>query len=179
MKILLILTLIITSLTCNFAQNHEAGSIEWLNDLYEHGVEMTDDSIYITQEVLTLLGDNDYRNEFYANQSNWPKALEYIKENELKKACWNMINLSMINQYSQEKVVKTYLTYNQMFDMEKVLISSFYTYCYTDPAIGYIEDGKPIIKAPHILEEKLQAVKEIIYFANRYERDKTIEEGKM
>ncbi|MDA9773718.1 hypothetical protein N9B82_02065 [Saprospiraceae bacterium] len=170
MKSLLILTIIITSLTSSFAQNHEAGSVEWLQALYVHGVEMTDDTIYIREEVLSLLADEDYRNEFYQNQGNWVKTMEYIKGNDLKKACWNLINLSMINEYSQEKVVKTYLTYNKMFDMEKILISSFYTYCYTDPSIGLIEDGKPIIKAPHILEEKLEAVKEIILYAKRYEQ---------
>ena len=178
MKSLLIITIIIGSLTTTFAQQHQAGSVEWLKALYEHGVEMTDDSIYISQEVLTLLEDVAYRNDFYATQSNWPKAIEYINANELKKACWNMINLSMMNEYSMDKVVKTILTYDQMFDMEKILISSFYTYCYTDPAIGYIEDGKPTIQAPHILEEKLQAVKEIIYYAQRYEKEAVTDKSK-
>lgn len=170
MKYALIIFFLISFFINIEAQDSFVGSEEWTAELYMHGVEMTDDSIHIGPEVLRLLSDKEYNHTFYSNQANWPKTLEYIKSNDLKKATWNMINLYMTNDYSKDKVVKSVLTYNTLFDMEKILISAFYTYCYTDPAIGYIEEGKPVIVAPHILEEKLQAVKEIIAYINQLDR---------
>ena len=171
MKYALILFFLASFFINTQAQESFVGTEEWTAELYKHGVEMTDDSIYIGEEVLRLLSDKEYNHEFYSNQTNWLKTLEYVKSNDLKKATWNMINLYLENDFSKDKVVKSVLTYNTAFDMEKILISAFYTYCYTDPAIGFIEDGKPVIQAPHILEEKLQAVKEIIAYVHQLDRN--------
>ena len=83
-----------------------------------------------------------------------------------------MINLYSVGEYHREKVVKSVLTFDHMFKMEEVLTSAFYTYCYTDPEIGQIVDGKPVVKAPHVLENKLNAVKEIIFYMDRYKAHK-------
>ena len=171
MKYVLIIFFLGSFLINIVAQDSFVGSEEWTAELYKHGVEMTDDSIYIGEEVLRLLSDKEYNEELYSNQINWIKTMEYIKSNDLKKATWNMINLYMQNDFNKDKVVKSVLTYNSVIDMEKTLISTFYTYCYTDPAIGYIEDGKPVIQAPHILEEKLQAVKEIIAYIKQLDKN--------
>lgn len=175
MKSIVIIFLTVCCITGILAQTNQVGGDEWLQDLFKHGVEMTDDSIYISQEVLFLLEDETLRAEFYDNQQNLPLTISYIQKGELKKASWNFINLYLMNDYMKDKVLKSVLTYNQMFNMEKVLVSAFYTYCYTDSSIGYIEDGKPVIESPHILEEKLQAVREIIHYMNKYNAEYAVD----
>lgn len=136
--------------------------LQWLNNLYTPGVYMTDDSIFINEEVNDLLSSNSLRSNFYKSEYTWQDAISYLQQKELKKGFWHLIHLYDLNEYNQDKVVKTVLTYDAVFKMDEVLVSSFYTYCYTDPQIGEIVNGQPVVHAPHILEKKLRIVKEII-----------------
>ena len=142
--------------------------MEWMEDLYVAGVSMTDDSIFISEESLRLINDAQYRQEVYPETYTWETALKLISKQELKKAFWYMINLSMINEKNKDLVVKSILTYDKFLEMDKVLTNSFYTYCFTDPEIGHFNDGKPEITAPHILDKKLEAVKEILFYVEKY-----------
>jgi hypothetical protein len=55
--------------------------------------------------------------------------------------------------------------------MDKVLMSSFYTYSLTDPEIGTIEDGHSEITAPHIMEKKLNALKAMLFYLDKYKSE--------
>ena len=172
----ILFTIILVHNNC-FAQNESPNldqeTIDWVKDLYQHGVEIiSNDSVYISAEVYQLLNDDDYRSSIYKEQYSWQATIEYLEKNQIKKAVWNMINLYSVGEYHREKVVKSVLTFDHMFKMEEVLTSAFYTYCYTDPEIGQIVDGKPVVKAPHVLENKLNAVKEIIFYMDRYKAHK-------
>ncbi len=166
--------LVSTLLFCqgaNEVQNDEA-FLKLVTNLYEKGVDMKGDRFFINEEAQTLIESEQARKEMYPAEYTWQKTFEYIKNNELKKAFWYMINLAAISEANRSMVVKSMLTYDQVFRMDEVLVSTFYTYCYMDPQIGTIEDGKPIIKKPHILEDKLRSVQEIIHYMEKYKSEK-------
>lgn len=146
--------------------------IDWLKDLYEHGVEMKNDTFYINQESTALISDANLRSIVYPKVYTWPGTVRLIEQRHIKKALWYLINLYRNSPTNKSMVVKSILTYDKILKMDKVLISTFYTYCYMDPEIGNIKDGKPVIVAPHILEEKLRAVQEIIFHVEQYKAKK-------
>ncbi|KPM49668.1 hypothetical protein [Jiulongibacter sediminis] len=159
---------------CPAQQNAKAGPEEmlhWLSELYEAGVFMTEDSLQINQESLELLRNEDYRNLIYPEIYSWEITKRLIEARRLKPAFWYMINLYPQNDQNKDLVVKAMLTYDSIFQMDKVLISTFYTYCYMDPEIGQIVDGDPRIDAPHILEQKLHFVREIIFYMEEFKRN--------
>ena len=172
-----LLFFLISGNTCGQTDNksvEDADSVmlaDFLDDLYSAGVSMTEDSVRIDEESFRLLNDEQYRTAFYPDTYTWEASLNFLKIQEFKKGFWYLINLSMNNEFHKNLVVKTILTYDLMFDMDKALISAFYTYCYMDPSVGSIEDGKPNITAPHILEQKLEAVKEILHFVEKYKAE--------
>ena len=71
-------------------------------------------------------------------------------------------------------VVKSVISYDSAFNMEEMLINTFYTYCFMDPKISVIKDGSPEIVHPDILEEKLNDVKEIVAYVMKYREQKIV-----
>ena len=140
----------------------------WLKDLYEPGVKVTDDSILVNKESERLLNDKEYRLIMYPAVYTWSPAINFIQEQEIKKALWFFINLYLINDKNKEIVVKSLLMYDKVFKVEKILVSSFYTYSLTDPQIGTIDGGQSKITAPHIMEQKLNALKAMLFYLNKY-----------
>ena len=173
MKLIITILLSITLTSFSFGQTTDITSDQFkkLNSLYEHGVEIIGDSLIISEETMSLLLDEEKRQLIYPSEYNWGQTLQLIQESKLKLAFWNLINLYTQSDYNKDKVVKSILTYNTVLHMDEVLPAVFYSYCYTDPEIGEIVDGRPIVKKPHILEEKLNAVKEIVYYINKYEKN--------
>ena len=147
----------------------------WIDNIYQHGVSMTEDSVFLSIEAQRLIVDQPFRSIVYPQNYSWPVALDLIKKNEIKIAFWHLLNLYLINDENKNLVVKSILTYDKVLDMEKALVSTFYSYCYTDPEIGSIKNGRPEITAPHLLEKKLQAVRDIIYYIETYNLKKASE----
>lgn len=145
---------------------------DWLTDLNQKGLELKGDSLVINQEVLRLLKDESYRDSIYPTTYSWEPALLFIQREQLKPAFWYFINLYSLNQKNKELVVKSVLTYDQLFKMDEVLISTFYTYSFLDPEITRLNDGVPEITRPDILEQKLKTVKEIIGYIRSYRQKK-------
>jgi len=151
------------------AQNRTSDSVlVWLKDLYEPGVVVDDDSIFINKESQRLLNDSMYRQLMYPATYTWEGAISFIQKQELKKAFWFFINLYLINDKNKELVVKSILMYDKVFKMEKILVSTFYTYSLTDPEVGTIEEGHSKITAPHIMEKKLNALKAMLFYLDKY-----------
>ena len=146
----------------------DSAVMDWMKDLYEPGVTLSADSLSINKETQRLLTDKDYRATVYPLNYTWEAAIDFIKKQELKKAFWFFINLYLVNDQNKELVVKSILVYDKIFKMDKVLVSSFYTYCLTDPEIGKIEEGHSEITAPHIMEKKLNAVKGMLFYLDKY-----------
>ncbi len=145
---------------------------EWLIDLNQKGLELRGDSLIVNQEVLRLLNEEEYRRTIYPEVYSWEKAIQFIQNGELKPAFWFFINLYSESEKNKELVLKSVLTYDQLFNMDKLLSSTFYTYGFLDPKIGKIKNGVPEITNPVILEKKLKIVNEIVGYIQLY-RSKT------
>jgi hypothetical protein len=143
----------------------------WVKDLYEPGVKVEEDSIFMNEEAQKLMNDEIYRNLIYPKSYTWQTTLNLIQKQELKKAFWYFINLYLVSDQNKDLVIKSILTYDKLFKMDKVLVSTFYTYSLTDPEIGTIKEGKSNVTSPHIMEKKLQALKEMLFYLDKYRKE--------
>lgn len=143
----------------------------WVKDLYEPGVKVEEDSIFMNVEAQKLMNDELYRNSIYPKSYTWQTTLNLIQKQELKKAFWYFINLYLVSDQNKDLVIKSILTYDKLFKMDKVLVSTFYTYSLTDPEIGTIKEGKSNVTSPHIMEKKLQALKEMLFYLDKYRKE--------
>jgi hypothetical protein len=136
----------------------------WMNDLNEQGVEKKDDSIYVKQEVVKLLKDGEYRKTVYPAMYNWEYTVALLNKMELKKAFWQMINLYQTDTAHRSIVVGSFIMYDSLMDMDKILLSTFYTYAFADPEACRIKNNKPEIFRPDILEKKLRTTRELVNY---------------
>jgi len=135
---------------------------DWEKDFLDGGIVMGKDSFHIGDEAKRLLADAQYRTATYPASYNWPEALQLLQAMELKKAFWHFINLYRTDPPHKELVLQTFVKYDSLVDMEKILVNTFYTYALTDPQICSFKNGKPVIDHPDILEAKLNTTREII-----------------
>lgn len=154
-------------------------TMESLNGLTEKGLEMRGDSLIISDELLRLMSDTVYRSQVYPEIYTWEEAINFMTTMKLKPAFWFFINLYPQNDTSKEAVLNAVLSYDKMMKMDEVMTNTFNTYCYADPEISAITDGKPEIIRPDIMETKLRTVKEIIqYIHAARENSKKTTDGK-
>lgn len=149
----------------------------WLKDLYQSGVKVDGDSFFVNKESERLISDKAYRQLIYPSTYTWEAAKGFIQSQEIKKAVWFLINLYLVNDKNKELVVKSILVYDKLFKMDKILVSSFYTYSLTDPEVGTIEDGNSKITAPHVMEKKLNALKAMLFYLDKYKPADRIEDS--
>lgn len=142
--------------------------LNWLKDLNEKGVEITEDSIKVSKEYLKVRDDAAYRAIVYPSRYTWEQTSEFLKNQELKLAFWYMINLYPMNDKNKDMVVKSFVMYDKLFKMDEILVGVFYTYCFIDPEINTITNGIPEVRRPDILESKLRHVDEIINYMNYF-----------
>lgn len=135
----------------------------WLTDQFEMGVEQINDSLFIREEVIKILKDSIYRNSVYPKKYDWPIALKLMKAMDLKKAFWHLINIYMTDTASHSMIIGTVVLYDSLMDMGKMLVNAYYTYAFTDPRVCRIQNGKPDIFRPDLLEKHLNVTKEIIH----------------
>lgn len=135
---------------------------KWLTDLNEMGVEQKKDSLIIKEEVMRIVKDSVYRKSIYPQKYSWPGALALMKGMELKKAFWHMINIYIADTTTRSMVIGTFVQYDSLIEMDKLLINTYYTYAFTDPEACRIIKNKPDIFRPDIMEKKLLITKEII-----------------
>ena len=152
------------------SENDNANVESWIDDLYTAGVSIQGDSAILSEEVKLLLTESELYTFMYPKEYTWEVTLALIEKNQIKRAFWYMINLYSTNDKNKELVVKSILTYNKFLDMEKVLTNTFYTYCFIDPQIGTLKNGQPNIIAPHLLEEKLIVVQQLVNYIQSYEQ---------
>src|SRR5690348_15294069 len=77
-------------------KNITAGEKYWsgyFNNLSSMGVETSNDSLIVRQEVVKLFTDSLYRKSVYPAQYTWQEAILLLREMDLKKAFWYMLNL--------------------------------------------------------------------------------------
>ena len=146
----------------------EAEYRKWLDNLYEVGVKVEGDSIYITEETRRVASDSAYRLLIYPQTYDWTAANALFKQMQYKIAFWYLINIYYSDIDQRENVLKYVLTLEEVFAMDKVLISVFYAYGLLDPEVADIVNGKPNIHHPEIVEQKLASVKEIVQYILAY-----------
>ncbi|QGY44427.1 hypothetical protein GM418_12380 [Maribellus comscasis] len=144
---------------------------EWLIDLNQKGLELKGDSLIVSQEVLKVLDDEAYRKTIYPEIYSWEPAIQFIQKEELKPAFWYFINMYPENEKNKELVIKSVITYDQLFKMDELLINTFYTYSFLDPEIGKINNGVPEIIRPDVLEKKLKVVNEIVSYVQAFRKN--------
>ena len=143
--------------------------VDWVQDLYSSDLMVEGDSTRYLEEKRRLTNDDGFRKLVYPEAYTWRVASALIERQELKKAFWYFINLYRDNEENKEKVIKCFLTYTNLFKMDEVIFNTFYTYCNTDPQISKIIDGEPEVFAPHIFEEKQDALIEILSHIKQYQ----------
>ncbi|MGV3529872.1 MAG: hypothetical protein ACO1OO_13310 [Flavisolibacter sp.] len=141
----------------------------WVSHLTEMGIESNADSLFVRPEVIKAMTDSSFRNELYPAQYNWTDAVALLQRMELKPAFWHLMNLYETDVEHRSLIVGTFVAYDSLVDMAKVLTSTFYTYGFADPRVCRVENNKPNIYRPDILEKGLMRTKELVnnIFASR------------
>lgn len=158
----------VDSLAINKQQALVKYIIDRVSDLNEKGMQMSGDSVLVSEEFTRILNDETYRNIIYPETYTWEQAIIFIKIHELKKAFWFFINLYPENDNNKELVINSVINYDQLFKMDEIIVNTFNTYSFMDPEVSVIKDGKPEITRPDIFESKLKDVKEIVTYIKAY-----------
>jgi len=172
-KIILILFLVPI---LNFSFCQEIQKKDSLIDLLEtplyknllSGIIVSEDSMIKGSEYFKVFSDSEYRKIIYPRKYTWEQVKYFVKKQEVLQALWLMINLYEGEDKNKEKVINSLLMYDKLFDVEKPLINSFYTYAYLDPEVSEIKGGKYTINRPDILESKQRRVQEIVKYIKYY-----------
>ena len=140
-------------------------TLEWYSNLYDYGILATEDSILITPEVTEILANEKLQKILYPEEYTWEVTVALLQKMELKKAFWFFINLYPDHE---QLVLESVLHYDKAFEVDHMLLAAYYTYAFADPAVCSIEDGKPVVKRPDLVEEKLYVVKEMVAKVSEY-----------
>jgi hypothetical protein len=134
---------------------------DFVKELYQPGLELVQDSIYVSEEFSLMLKDSNYRSVLYPKVYTWNETTELLKAKRLKHAFWFLINLYSEGGKTRELVMQIVLTYDKIFEMDKIMTSTYYTYIFFDPRVSIINNGKPEIIHPDVSERIMNNVKEI------------------
>ncbi|HEX4875875.1 MAG TPA: hypothetical protein VFV31_04335 [Chitinophagaceae bacterium] len=142
--------------------------LQWMEDLYREDVTVVNDSVKIGRETTRLLKDETYRDFMYPDTYTWEMVVYFIGRQDIKRACWYLLNLYLTDEKNKELVIKSLMAYDQIFKMDKVLTNTFYTYILADKATGTVTDGHFQLTAPHIMDKKLNGLREVLYYLDKY-----------
>lgn len=146
----------------NYTPEQEAAAKQWIDNIYEIGFDIKGDSIKVTEEAKLILQNEDYRQLIYPKKYSWEYTLALMKKSALKPAFWYLTNLYYQYPEHRKLVLQTLIPFDQLFEMDRALISSYYTYIPYDPEVTTTSNGKTTFERPDIAEAKLVATKEII-----------------
>ena len=131
-------------------------------DLYEVGIKLENDSLKISPEARRILADSAYRAIIFPANYSWAKAAELLKQMELKKAFWFLIKLYQQDPANKQMVMQSLMPFDKSMDMDKVLISTFYTYALLDKEVCSLDNHRLMVTRPDLLEKSFHEVKEMI-----------------
>ena len=151
---------------------------QWIKNLTEKGIEIKNDSLFISDDYKRAINDINYRKIVYPENYKWEYVAACIKMNNLKPAFWHLINLYSKSSKDKEMTLKFILTYDSIFLMDEVLLATFYTYSFMDPETSVIKEGKPEIIRPDILDRKLNNVNEMVSYLIQYREEQKLKENK-
>ncbi len=156
----------------NYTLEHEAAAKKWVDNIYEIGFDINGDSIKVTEEAKLILQNEDYKQLVYPKEYTWDYALALMKKSALKPAFWYLTNIYYTFPEHRELVLQTLVPFDQILEMDRALIASYYTYIPFDPEVTTTTDGKAKFKRPDIAEAKLVATKEIVEHILHYRQQR-------
>lgn len=145
--------------------------LKWIEDLYKEDVTIVNDSVKIGKETTRLISDESYRKVMYPLNYSWEMVVYFIGKHDIKRACWFLLNLYLADEKNKELVIKSLLAYDKVFKMDKILTNTFYTYILADSEAGSVVDGEFKLTAPHIMDKKLNGLREILFYLDKYRND--------
>lgn len=141
----------------------EAAAKNWVDNMYSVGVEIKGDSVHFNDEARLIVADSNYRKIIYPDVYSWNMVQALMQRKMFKPMFWHLINLYYADPQNKELVLKMIVPFDQIFEMEKILTATFYTYSAFDPQVFSIENGKTKeVLRPDIAEHKLMATKAIV-----------------
>ncbi len=146
----------------NYTPEQEAAAERWLDNLYTMGFEIKGDSMHVNEEGRLILQNEDYQKLLYPEHYTWEHTVALMKKTALKPAFWYLINLYYKQPEHKNLVLQTIIPFDQLMEMDKIMVNIYYTYISFDPEVTEKKDGKSTFKRPDIAEAKLAVVKEIV-----------------
>ena len=146
--------------------------LQWYLELTEKGIENVADSVKFGKEFIRVLNDESYRSTIYPEEYTWEQAIELINQQQLRQVFWFFLNLYRQSEKNKDLVMRSVLAYDQILKMDVMMINAYYTYGFMDPEVSSIHDGTVDVVRPDLLEEKLNAVKEIVSYIQYYRSQK-------
>jgi hypothetical protein len=134
---------------------------KWVTELYEPGLKLENDIVYVSEEFKILLNNKEYRKIVYPDTYTWEMTTALLKASRFKIAFWHLLRLYPQSEKNKELVMRVLITYDQIFKVDKVLSSVLYTYVFCDPEISAFKAGKPEIIRPDLFEAIRSDVLEI------------------
>jgi hypothetical protein len=122
------------------------------------GVRMDSSKVMFDDEAKRVISDSLYRDSVYRQPYTWERVVDALKSGNLRLGVYQMINMYPDNK---EKVVEYIGAYDKAVPVEKLVNAAFYTYALLDPRITRIENGKPLIYRPDLMEELFRYANEI------------------
>lgn len=152
----------------------EKKSQAWVNRQYEWNVVTEAGKTSFNEEAQKILSDDNYYNFIYPKIYTWTWTSILLEKKVIKQAIWYMINLyGMDKKSNTPHIMKIIISLDQALDMEKVLLSSYYSYISFDREIVSIENNKvKEFLRPDIAEKKLNHVKELTTLLMQYRKSK-------
>ena len=140
----------------------EARAEKWLRDLHEMGIRVEGDSLHVSDEARRVMTDSAYRKVIYPETYQWGAVKQLIDAQQMKIAVWYLINLCEADAKYREAALKMLVALDGPLEMDKVLVSTFYTYGVLDPRVCSLKSGHPEVTRPDLAEQRMNLVKDII-----------------
>lgn len=134
----------------------------WMKDLHEMGIRMEGDSLRVSDTARRVMTDAAYRKAVYPEVYRWEAVKKLIEAKQMKIAFWYLINLYEAGGKYRDPALKMLLALDGPLEMDRVLLSTYYTYGLVDPRVCSFEDGHPVVHRPDLAEKRLGVVKEIL-----------------
>ncbi len=177
MKHIILLLLVFTFSATGFSQDSATEIVQvnkendtewkqWMDNLYEIGIIIQDDSMIISDEAKRIASDSEMRKIIFPETYQWPEAQYLLKKMYVKTGLWYLINLYPQSEENKKAVLQYVISLDGSIDVEKALLGSFYTYIFFDPQASTMKNGKPDITRPDILENKLAVLREIANYVH-------------
>ena len=131
----------------------------WINAQIEPGVKFDSNKFYLDTEVKAIIQDPEYAAWIYQTPHTLVQFRDALSIKNLRLAFWISVRI-----YREQRpvILPILVAYDELIEVDKVLKAGFQTYSFLDPRITKIENGKPEVHRPDILDEDMQQTNLVI-----------------